>query len=41
MAEGRTYGAEDLEGHHWYFARRVREVSDYQPSERDLKRHID
>jgi PhnB protein len=37
----RRYGAEDLEGHHWYFAQRIREVTpaEWRPSGEDLKGH--
>ena len=35
------YGTEDLEGHHWYFAEKIREMSseEWQPSPEDLKGH--
>ena len=37
----RRYGAEDLEGHQWYFAEEIRKMApeDWQPSEEDLKGH--
>ena len=37
----RRYGAEDLEGHHWYFAQQISEIApdDWHPSEDDLKGH--
>jgi len=37
----RRYGAADVEGHHWYFAEKVREMTpeERQPSEEDLKGH--
>lgn len=35
----RRYGAADLEGHHWYFAEKVREMTpkEWQPSQEGLK----
>lgn len=37
----RRYGTEDLEGHHWYFAEKIREMSpeEWQPSPENLKGH--
>jgi uncharacterized glyoxalase superfamily protein PhnB len=37
----RRYGVADLEGHHWYFAEKVRDVApeDWKPSEEDLGGH--
>ena len=37
----RRYGAEDCEGHHWFFAERVeaRAPKDWHPSAEDLKGH--
>jgi len=37
----RRYGAADVEGHHWYFAQKLREVDakDWRPSDEDLKGH--
>ncbi|MGH0035675.1 MAG: VOC family protein [Myxococcota bacterium] len=37
----RRYGAADVEGHHWYFAEKVREMTpdQWQPSREDLKGH--
>lgn len=37
----RRYGAEDLEGHHWYFAQKVHEMApeEWKPSPEDLKGH--
>ncbi len=37
----RRYGAADLEGHHWYFAEKIREMApeDWQPSAEDLEGH--
>jgi uncharacterized glyoxalase superfamily protein PhnB len=37
----RRYGAADLEGHHWYFAEKVRQIApgDWRPSEEDLRGH--
>jgi uncharacterized glyoxalase superfamily protein PhnB len=37
----RRYGAEDPEGHHWYFAQRIREVApeEWSPAADDLKGH--
>lgn len=36
----RTYGAEDPEGHHWYFGQHVRDVTEYAPSSEDVGRHV-
>jgi hypothetical protein len=35
----RRYGAADLEGHHWYFAEKIRPMApeDWRPSQDDLK----
>jgi uncharacterized glyoxalase superfamily protein PhnB len=37
----RRYGAADVEGHHWYFAEKVRAMApeDWNPSQRDLDGH--
>jgi len=37
----RRYGAEDVEGHHWYFAQRVAKVDpkDWRASEEQMKGH--
>ena len=37
----RRYGAADLEGHHWYFAEKLREMKpeEWQPSQEDLEGH--
>ena len=37
----RRYGVEDLEGHQWYFAEKVRDLApgDWKPSQEDLKGH--
>lgn len=37
----RRYGVEDLEGHHWYFAKTLREIKpeDWQPTDADLDGH--
>jgi uncharacterized glyoxalase superfamily protein PhnB len=37
----RRYGAADLEGHHWYFAEKLRQIAseDWRPSDEDLKGH--
>jgi PhnB protein len=37
----RRYGVEDLEGHNWYFAEKVREVApeDWKPTAEDLDGH--
>lgn len=37
----RRYGAEDLEGHHWYFAEKIREIApeQWRPSAADLEGH--
>jgi uncharacterized glyoxalase superfamily protein PhnB len=37
----RRYGAADLEGHHWYFAEKVRHIApeNWRPSEKDLEGH--
>jgi PhnB protein len=37
----RRYGAEDLEGHEWYFAQTVRDIApkDWKPTARDLGGH--
>lgn len=37
----RRYGAEDLEGHHWYFAQKLREIAPeaWRPSSEDLSGH--
>ena len=37
----RRYGAADIEGHHWYFAEKIRLVApeDWRPSQDDLKGH--
>jgi uncharacterized glyoxalase superfamily protein PhnB len=37
----RRYGAADLEGHHWYFAEKIRPIApeDWRPSEEDLAGH--
>jgi len=37
----RRYGAADVEGHHWYFAEKVRQMTpeEWQPSRDDLEGH--
>ncbi|MEE2662534.1 MAG: VOC family protein [Myxococcota bacterium] len=37
----RRYGVADLEGHHWYFAEKIRAMApeDWQPTQEDLKGH--
>jgi uncharacterized glyoxalase superfamily protein PhnB len=37
----RRYGTADLEGHHWYFAEKIRQIEaeDWRPSDEDLKGH--
>ncbi len=37
----RRYGAEDLEGHHWFFAQKIRNMTpeEWQPKPEDLKGH--
>jgi uncharacterized glyoxalase superfamily protein PhnB len=37
----RRYGVEDLEGHHWYFAQKVKAIApeDWKPTAEDLKGH--
>ena len=37
----RRYGVADVEGHHWYFAEKVRDVApeDWKPTREDLARH--
>lgn len=37
----RRYGVEDLEGHHWYFAQKLRDIpaENWKPTAEDLKGH--
>ena len=37
----RRYGAADVEGHHWYFAEKIRQIApeDWRPSAKDLEGH--